>query len=188
MLANFFALGNRNYLNNAVVIGDVLEHINILFGTVQNFKIRFKKPFLSQGDFQLSTEKLDGHIVGSFDYNGYTFYFAYKPTDIQLEEKEVDIELTTFSLSYFITDKCRGLVEDKFEEVYGPMTDVDKVIFAIFEMPDTSVFSDILRNGDTSVIKVPTVEFLGDRRFKLSVFYGDVLLGYRYSTVKEFNV
>ena len=188
MLSNLFLLGNRTYLNNAVVISDALDHINTLFGDVRNFKIRFKKPFLSQGDFQLSTERLDGHVVGNFDFKGYTFYFSYTATDVVLTDRINQDHITRFDLSYFITDKCRGIVENHFEKVYGPMSSVDKVIFAIFEMPDTGVFSSILKNGDFPSINISDSEFLGDRRFKLSVYYGTQLLGYRYSTVKEFNV
>jgi hypothetical protein len=86
---------------------------------------------------------------------------------------------------FALIEKCKGVVEDEFEKVYGPMTDKDKVIFAIFDMPDTTVFSSIT---DYSLISVKETEFLGDRRFKLTVHYDNQLLGYRYSTVREFNV
>ena len=130
MLANFFSIGDRTYLNNAVVISDALEVITKTFGDVTNFKIQFRKPFLSQGEFKISTEKLDGYITGQFDTTDIKFYFSYSPTDIQLENRvvsgrDVEDEVTPFNVCYHITDMCRGVIECGFEKVYGPMTDAD---------------------------------------------------------------
>jgi hypothetical protein len=193
MLSTFFSIGDRNYLNNAVVIADALETISKIFGDVTNFRIQFRKPFLSQAEFKLSTEKLDGHIVGHFDHVGIRFYFAYTPVDIVLENKnptrdDVNTDVTPFNICYHITDLCRGAIEKGFEKIYGSMTTKDKVIFVIFEIPDTSVFTGIMKYRNISCMKIEDAEHLGDRRFRLSVFIGDRLLGYRYSTVKEFNV
>jgi hypothetical protein len=193
MLAKFFSIGDRNYLNNAVVISDALDTIISIFGDVTNFKIQFRKPFLSQGDLRLSTDRIDGYITGQFDTKGIIFYFAYSPTDIVLENKEVSSNavkelITSFNVCYYITDMCRGVIEAGFEEVYGPMSEKDKVIFVIFEIPDTSVFSSIIDNRVMPSVQISKAVCTGDRRFKISVFMNGVLLGHRHSTVKEFIV
>jgi len=192
MLANFFSIGDRNYLNNAVVIADALVTIIKTFGDVTNFKIQFRKPFLSQAELNISTEKLDGHITGQFDAGEIRFYLSYTPTDISLENREVssrDIEneVTPFNVCYYITDMCRGVIEEGFEKVYGPMTTKDKVIFAVFEVPDTSVFSSIIHDHVMLKMRISEAEHTGDRRFKVSVYLGNRLLGHRHSTVREFN-
>lgn len=193
MLADFFSIGDRNYLNNAVVIADSLSFIQKTFGNVLNFKIQFKKPFLSQGEFKVSTEKLDGYIIGQFEKNDVTFYFSYTPTNILLETRDASREavkknVTPFNVCYHITDVCRGAIEDGFEKVYGPMTNKDKVIFFMFEIPNTSVFNGILLNGIMPPMTITPAEQTGDRRFKVSVFVDGKLLGHRHSTVKEFIV
>jgi len=193
MLANFFSIGDRNYLNNAVVIADALDTIIKIFGDVKNFKIQFRKPFLSQGEFKISTEKLDGYITGQFDASETRFYFSYTPTDILLENRQasshdIENEVTPFNVCYYITDMCRGVIEQGFEKVYGPMTTKDKVIFAVFEVPDTSVFSSIIHNHIMLKMRISEAEQTGDRRFKVSVYLDDQLLGHRHSTVREFNV
>jgi len=193
MLASFFSIGDRNYLNNAVVIADALDNIIKIFGDVKNFKIQFRKPFLSQAEFTISTNKLDGHITGQFDTADTHWYFSYTPVDIELQNREVsshDIEqeVNSFNVCYYITDMCRGVIEDGFEKVYGPMTSKDKVIFAVFEVPDTSIFSSIIHNHIMLKMRITEAEQTGDRRFRVSVFLGDKLLGHRHSTVKEFIV
>jgi hypothetical protein len=174
VLANFFSIGDRNYLNNAVVISDALDTITNIFGDVTNFKIQFRKPFLLQAEFKLSTDKIDGHITGQFDIKGITFYFAYSPVNIVLKNKDipdraVDNSITSFNVCYYITDMCRGVIEQGFEEVYGPMSDKDKVIFVIFEIPDTSVFSSIIDNRVMPSMQISKAICTGDRRFKISV-------------------
>ena len=196
MLANFFSIGDRNYLNNAVVIADALDKINKFYGDVRDFKIQFRKPFLSQGELKFSPTKIDGHIVGQFVVpTGQTgqMYFAYSPTDIPLEVKEVssrDVrdEVNSFNVCYYITDMCRGVIERGFERAYGPMEDYDKVIFVIFEMPDTKVFNDIISAQHMPPMRITEAESTGDRRFKVAVYVDGQLLGYRHSTVKEFKV
>jgi len=193
MLANFFSIGDRNYLNNAVVISDAIGNINKIFGDVRNFKIQFRKPFLSQGEFTISTNKLDGYITGEFDSDNYHFYFSYMPTDIIVENREVsghdiDKEINLFNVCYHITDECRGVIETGFEQVYGPMTSKDKVIFAIFEVLDTSILSSIIQNQIMPTMTITKAVQTGDRRFKISVYIGDKLLGHRHSTVREFIV
>ncbi len=193
MLAKFFSIGDRNYLNNAVVIADALDSIINLFGDVTNFKIQFRKPFLSQGEFKISTDKLDGYITGQFNVSGTSFYFSYSPTDIVLDNKvvsghDVEHDVNSFNVCYHITDMCRGVIETGFEKVYGPMTPKDKVIFAVFEVPDTSIFSSIIHNHTMLEMRITEAEQTGDRRFKVSVFLGDRLLGHRHSTVREFIV
>jgi hypothetical protein len=193
MLANFFSLDGRNYLNNAVVIADALKVISDIYGNVNNFKIQFRKPFLSQGEFRISTEKLEGHIIGQFSKNNILFYFSYVPTDIVLENRSASSEdikkdVTPFNVCYHITDVCRGAIEKGFEKVYGPMSGRDKVIFVMFEIPDTAVFNDIIETGIIPAILITPAVQNGDRRFKVSVYIGDKLLGYRHSTVKEFVI
>jgi len=193
MLANFFSIGDKNYLNNAVVISDALNRIIEIFEDVKNFKIQFRKPFLSQGEFTVSTNKLDGHITGEFDTEKFHFYFSYSPTGIALENRtatryDIEKEINPFNICYNITDHCRGVIEAGFEKVYGTMTEKDKVIFVIFEVPDTSVFSSVIKNQIMPAMRITEAEQTGDRRFKISVYLGDQLLGYRYSTVKEFIV
>jgi len=193
MLANFFSIGDRNYLNNAVVISDALTIISKTFGNVADFKIQFRKPFLSQGEFKLSTEKLDGHITGQFKKNDMVFFFAYTPTDISLEVKDangdaVKNDVTPFNVCYHVTDVCRGAIEEGFEKVYGPMTTKDKVIFVMFEIPCTAVFNNIIIDGAMPPMTITPAEQTGDRRFKVSVYVGGKLLGHRHSTVKEFIV
>ena len=193
MLANLFSIGDRNYLNNAVVISDALETITSIFGDVINFRIQFKKPFLSQGEFKISTDKLIGHIVGEFETMNVKFYFAYTPTDIELENREasgsdVSEVINAFNVCYHITDKCRGVIEAGFEKKYGPMTKNDKVIFVIFEIPDTGVFSSIINDQNMPTIYATEAVSEGERRFVTSVYVGDKLLGHRHSTVKEFIV
>jgi hypothetical protein len=193
MLAKLFSIGDRNYLNNAVVIADALDNIIKIFGDVKNFKIQFRKPFLSQGEFTISTNKLEGYITGEFDTVDAHFYFSYYPIDMALENrivsgKDIKDEVTSFNVCYYITDICRGVIERGFERAYGPMSEKDKVIFVIFEVPDTSIFSDIIKNQDMPPMHVTEAECTGDRRFKISVFVGGKLLGHRHSTVKEFIV
>lgn len=193
MLAKFFSIGDRNYLNNAVVIADVIDFIDNSFGSVKNFKIHFKKPFLSQGEFKVGVDKLDGYIVGQFDAKETRFYFSYNPTDIELENKTVsgnDVysDLTSFNVCYHITDRCRGAIEEGFEKIYGPMSPKDKVIFVIFEITDTAIFSSIIKNKSIDDIHIGAAESTGDRRLRLPVYVRNELLGYRYSTVKEFIV
>jgi len=193
MLANLFSIGDRNYLNNAVVISDALETITSIFGDVTDFKIQFKKPFLSQGEFKISTDKLIGNIVGTFQTMGVNFYFSYTPTDIELENKtatgtDVSVTVNPFNVCYYITDKCRGVIEAGFERVYGPMKPADKVIFVIFEIPDTGVFNEIIRQQHMPEMRTTDAQQTGDRRFMTSVYVGDKLLGHRHSTVKEFTV
>lgn len=194
MLANFFSIGDRNYLNNAVVIADALDFIRKSFGIVQNFKITFRKPFLSQGEFKISFDKLDGYIVGQFESGGVQFFFSYSPTDITgLENREASANAvyddpTTFNMCYHITDRCRGAIEEGFEKIYGPMTEKDKVIFVIFEVPDTSVFLTLMQKHAVDQIRILPAESTGDRRLRLPIFVGDTFLGYRHSTVKEFIV
>jgi hypothetical protein len=193
MLANFFSIGDRNYLNNAVVIADALERIICVFGDVKDFKIQFRKPFLSQGEFKISTEKLDGHITGQFTANKVVFYFSYMPTDIALEIRQasghdVEKEISSFNVCYHITDICRGVIEAGFEKIYGPMTAKDKVIFAMFEIPNTSIFSSIIKNKSSLNMTVSEAWQTGDRRFAVSVYIDGDLLGHRYSTVREFIV
>jgi hypothetical protein len=193
MYAKLFSIGDKKYLNNAVVIADALGFITKSFGPVKNFKITFKKPFLSQGMFSLGVDKIDGHIMGQFESGGNQFYFAYTPTDIELDDRDVtgtDVftETTSFNLCYHITDRCRGEIELGFEKVYGLMTPKDKVIFVIFEVPDTSVFISLLENKLMDQIRIMPAEQTGDRRFRLPLYVGEDLLGYRHSTVKEFII
>lgn len=193
MIANLFSLGDRNYINNAVAIADALGTITKIFGDVVNFRIQFKKPFLKQAEFKISTEKLIGNIVGEFETEGVKFYFSYTPVDIELESKvfdeaEVLRSVNLFNLNYYITDQCRGVIKAGFEKEYGNMTPDDKVIFVIFEVPDTRVFSDIIRDNQLPVISATPAESTGERRFVTSVYAGTKLLGYRHSTVKKFDV
>lgn len=182
MLANFFSLGDRKYLNNAVVIAHLLQVLKELGIGARDLKIKFKKPFNTQGDLVFSDSPVEGPIMGSFMWAGKINYFAYSATDIPLTTTRTGPHLY-FDICWKITDTCRGVIESAFEKEYGPMTSEDKVIFAIFEMPDTRVFNDL-----TSVpeFRVSEAEKTGERRWRVAVYVGDVLLGYRYSTVGKF--
>lgn len=192
MLADFFLLGDRKYINNAIVIADCIKNITAVYNNIRDFRIQFKKPFLTQGEFNISTEKLDGCIVGQFTSDSVLYYFSYVPTEIPLEIQyaidTISKSKSPLALCYHITDMCRGVIEQGFESKYGAMTQLDKVIFVIFEIPDMTVFTNAL--GDTAVpgITVGDVECIAERKFKVPVFVDSTLLGYRYSTVKEFKI
>jgi len=191
MLAKLFAFGKRNYINNAVVTADVLDFIIRTFGDVTNFRLQFKKPFLTQGEFRIGIDKLDGHFIGHFDFNNTRFYFAYSPTDIELENKNVSVDdvktdVNMFSVCYYISDTGHRAVLEECDRIYGPRTNDDKAIFVIYEIPDTSVISAAVKSKIVPKVDITKIEHIGDRRFKLSVFVNDKFFGYRYNTVKKF--
>jgi hypothetical protein len=186
MQANLFSIGDRTYLNNAVVIADSLQTIGRIFGNVMDYKIKFRKPFLSQANFVISTEKLDGHIVGDFVAAGTQFHFAYVPVEAVLETKELTDEVTPFSICYKVTDAARGVIEEGHLAHIGKMDKDEKVIFVIFEVPNTAVFNDAVKSGKLPKIKITEADHLGGKRFRLSVSLDGRLFGYRYSTVGKF--
>lgn len=189
MLSNFFLLSGRTYLNNAIVIADILSVIATIFGDVKNFNIKFKKPYNSQAELKFSTEPLEGHTVGSFDTTLTTFYFSYVPVDIELPSKVIDPnEVNYFNLSYEITDTGRGIVQESFEYEYGSMSSTDKVIFAVCDIPDTSIINRVIENNHKPTITISKATHIGNRRFKYSVLLDDKLFSYRYCSVKEFNI
>jgi hypothetical protein len=189
MLSNFFILPGRNYLNNAVVIADILSVIYELFGNVTNFNIKFRKPFNTQAKISFSTEPLSGYTIGSFETKLVKFYFAYEPTDIELPNVTLDTaKIDYFNLSYDITDTGRGIVQKSFEKEIGPMPTSDKVIFAICDIPNTTIINDIIKRQVYPKITITEALYIGNRRFKYSVLLDDVFFADRYCTVKEFNV
>ena len=193
MIAKLFRFRNKPYLNNAIVIADALTTIDSVFGDVQNFKIQFKKPFNSQAEFLVSTERIQGHVMGQFDVKGISLYFAYTPTDSYFGDSMLSNELmattvTPFNLLYTITDKGRGYIERGFNKDYGPMASDDKVIFAVFEVPDTTEYNKIIRSKVYPIISLAEAERIGDRRYKFTVSLNDMVFGHRYSSVKRFEI
>jgi len=184
MIANLFSLGERNYINNAVVIADAVNTITTIYGNVKNFKIKFRKPFNSQAELKFSTDPLDGYIVGNFDTLLTTFYFAYTPIDVLLHLNNNTNPY--FNLFYKITDISRGIIKQAYEQSIGPMIESDKVIFVIAEIIDTSIINNAIHN-DVKINLTPGV-YLGDNRLKLSLYINDVFVGDRHSTIKEFKV
>lgn len=188
MISNFFLLPGRTYLNNAIVIADILSVISQIFGDVKNFNIKFKKPYNSQAELKFSTEPLEGYTIGSFDAVT-KFYFAYVPIDQQLIDKTIDsTQIDYFNLSYAITDAGRGIVQESFEKEVGPMTSTDKVIFAVCDIPDTSIINNIVKSNIQPKIDISKATHIGNRRFKYSVMLNDKFFSYRYCSVKEFNI
>lgn len=189
MISNFFLLEGRGYLNNAIVIADLLSVINNQFGDVKNLNIKFKKPYNSQADLTFSTEPLEGYTLGSFDTFAGKYYFAYNPVPMPLLDKVINTEVVDyFNLSYEITDIGRGRVTESFENVFGPMSKTDKVIFAICDIVDTMNLNKLIKNNQKPKITVSKAEHIGNRRFKYSVLLDDVIFSYRYCSVKEFNI
>jgi hypothetical protein len=186
MIANLFSLGERNYINNAVVIADAINTITTIFGDVTKFKIKFKKPFNSQAELKFSTDPIDGYIVGNFDTLLTTFYFAYTPIDVSL--KPNDNTNPYFNLFYEITDISRGIIKEAYEQSIGLMTEKDKVIFVVAEIIDTGIINTAMRNDAKLDIKLTPGVYLGDNRLKLSLYINDVFVGDRHSTIKEFKV
>jgi hypothetical protein len=189
MLSNFFLLPGRTYLNNAIVIADILSVIATIYGDVKNFNIKFKKPFNSQAELKFSTDPIDGYTVGSFDTKLTKFYFSYVPVDIELPSKTINSnEVNYFNLSYAITDAGRGIVQESFEAEFGPMSETDKVIFAVCDIPDTSIINRVIEKEYNPEITISKAVHIGNRRFKYSVLLDDKFLAYRYCSVKEFNI
>ena len=186
MIANLFSFGERNYINNAVVIADAINSITSIFGNVTNFKIKFRKPFNSQAELKFSTDPLNGYIVGNFDTEMTTFYFAYTPIDLQLEPN--DNTNPYFNLFYEITDISRGIIKEAYEQSIGTMTDTDKVIFVVAEIIDTSIINNAIHSDTKLNINLTPGVYLGDNRLKLSLYINDVFVGDRHSTIKEFKV
>jgi hypothetical protein len=191
MLASFFSFGNRKYINNAVVTADILTYIFRTYGDVTDFRIHFRKPFFSQGELIVAPYKLEGHYVGQFATDGVLMYFAYTPTSMPLEEKTISVDdiqqgVNVFTLCYYVAENCHQAVLRAFETHYGPRTSDDKSIFVIYEIPDTSVFTKIIKENRIPVLSITEPELTADRKFKLSVSVDGQLLGYRYNTVKKF--
>jgi hypothetical protein len=186
MIANLFSLGERNYINNAVVIADAVNIVTNIYGNVTNFKIKFRKPFNSQAELKFSTDPLDGYIVGKFDTELTTFYFAYTPIDVQLEPNNNTNPY--FNLFYEITDISRGIIKEAYEQSIGIMTEKDKVIFVVAEIIDTGIINNAIRSDKPININLTPGTYLGDNRLKLSLYINDIFVGDRHSTIKEFKV
>jgi hypothetical protein len=188
MISNFFLLTGRTYLNNAIVIADILSVIATTFGNVKNFNIKFKKPFNTQAELKFSTDPLEGHTLGSFDTVLTKFYFSYVPIEVTLPSKIIDNnEVNYFNLSYAITDAGRTIVQDSFENEFGPMSSTDKVIFAVCDIPNTSIINRVIEKKHKPNITISEAVHIGNRRFKYSVLLDNEFLAYRYCSVKEFN-
>lgn len=191
MLANFFSFGGRNYINNAVVLADALDKITSLFGDVKNFRLQFKNPFFSQGEFIVSPHKIEGHYVGQFDVDGVLLYFAYIPTDIPLEEKsltvdDIKVKIDMVNTCYYIAENCHQLGWESFEKMYGPRTATDKSIVVIYEIPDTAIITNIIKQQRIPELQILEPELIADRRFKLSVLLDGKFFCHRYHSIKEF--
>ena len=187
MLANFFSLGSRNYLNNAVVIADLLEVLKNHFGSrITDLKVKFKKPLNVQGDLHFDSQPVQGSILGSFQSNDLTVFFGYEPTDIPLQPRSETNQY--FNVCWAITDACRGVIEAGFERAYGPMSTDDKVIFAIFEVPDVDVLQELIDSNTIPTFDISEAVRTGERRFSTTVSVNGKLLGIRHSTVGKFSV
>ena len=90
MLSNFFLLPGRTYLNNAIVIADILHVTSYAYGDVKDFNIKFKKPFNSQAELKFSKDPMEGYTVGSFNTKENKIYFSYVPVDIALASKTIN--------------------------------------------------------------------------------------------------
>jgi hypothetical protein len=192
MRVDFFTFGGRKYINNAFVSAHALEFILKHFGDVTDFKIKFQKPFFSNADFDISVNPLDGYFVGNFKSKDHIFYFSYTPTgepakEIIIPENYIST-LNIFTLSLYVMEENSKLVIRKFTEDYGPMTENDKNIFVIQEIPDTSIFSTIIKSLRVPELRIEGPTLIGERRYKSSIYLNDTLLGYRYNTVKKFKI
>jgi hypothetical protein len=189
MLSNFFLLPGRTYLNNAIVIADILHVTSYAYGDVKDFNIKFKKPFNSQAELKFSKDPMEGYTVGSFNTKENKIYFSYVPVDIALASKTINSnDINYFNLSYEITDAGRGIVQESFEKEFGPMSSTDKVIFAVCDIPDTSIINNVIKYQRKPKINISKAEHIGNRRFKYSVLLDDKFFSYRYCSVKEFNI
>jgi hypothetical protein len=186
MLANFFSLDGRNYLNNAVVIAHSLKVIQNTFGDVSDFNIKFKKPFNTQGEFTISTNPLGGHTVGSFVTGHHVMNFCYVPTNIELTNHITDP--TYFDILYEINNMNRDAVEVAYISEFGSMNSADKAIFVKGYIPVTSVINSLVDRPDKPDVVINNVIHLGNHRFKTDVYLNDKFFGNRYTTIKEFIV
>lgn len=191
MKANFFTFGNRNYINNAVVLADTLEKITTVFGDVKNLKLQFKKPFFSQGEFIISPHKVEGHYVGHFEVDGVLLYFAYTPINVSLEEKiltvdDIKSKIDMVNICYYIAENCHQMGWQSFEKIYGLRTATDKSIVVIYEIPDTAIITNIIKQQRIPELQILEPELIADRRFKLSVLLDGKFFCHRYHSIKEF--
>jgi len=186
MKSNFFSLDGRPYVNNAIVLAEVLSLAVDTFGGVKNFNIKFKKPLTSQANLEFSTTPLNGDAMGSFDVPNFKFYFAYN----QVDGKLLDENPSSNKLSYF--DLCYGIqgrdeVQAEYEKEFGPMGDA-KVIVAMIDVPDTEFANKIIDSGIMPKVELSPIKHVGNKRYQYDVMLDGKLFSTRYCSVKEFNI
>lgn len=186
MISKFFSLDGRPYVNNAIVLAEVLSLAVETFGNIKNLNIKFKKPLTSQANLEFSTTPLNGDAIGSFDVPNFKFYFAYN----QVEGKLLDTNPASDRLSYF--DLCYGIqgrdeVQAEYEKEFGSMGDA-KVIVAMIDVPDTAFANKIIESGIMPKLELSQIKHMGNKRYQYDVMLDNKLFAIRYCSVKEFNV
>lgn len=186
MISKFFSLDGRPYVNNAIVLAEVLNLAVGTFGSVKNLNIKFKKPLTSQANLEFSTTPLTGDIIGSFDVPNFKFYFAYT----QVEGELIDTNPSSDKLSYF--DLCYGIqgrdeVQAEYEKEFGPMGNA-KVIVAMIDVPDTEFANKIIASGLMPIVELSPIKHMGNKRYQYDVILDGKLFSTRYCSVKEFNI
>lgn len=192
MKTRFNAINNSAYVNNTDIISHCVAFINDTFTNGTNLTLKFRKPLLSQADFNIGFDYVDGHAVGEFYVNNTLFYVSYIANNEPLypvnhNVYNIDYLLTTPGICYHMNNLSRTAVKDEFEHLYGKMTSTDKVIAAKFMIDDTRYFNNITKESITTMV-ADRPYHLGDRKFKIPIYVGDVLFCNRFSTVKEFNI
>jgi hypothetical protein len=186
MISNFFSLDGRPYVNNAIVLAEVLSLAVSTFGNVKNLNIKFKRPLTSQANLEFSTIPLNGDVIGRFDVPNFTFYFAY--TQIEgnlLESNPASDKLTYFDLCYCI--QGRDEVQTEYEKEFGPIGE-SKVIVAMIDVPDTEFANKIIELGIMPIFKLSPIKHMGDKRYQYDVILDNKIFATRYCSVKEFNI
>lgn len=186
MISKFFSLDGRPYVNNAIVLAEVLSLAVETFGNVKNLNIKFKKPLTTQAKLEFSTIPLEGDAVGSFDVPNFKFHFAY--TKIQeglLSENPKSDKLTYFDLCYGI--QGRDQVQEEYEKEFGPIGNA-KVIVTMIDVPDTQFANKIIESGVMPTIELSEIFHTGNKKYKYDVLIGGTVFATRYAIVKEFNL
>lgn len=186
MISKFFSLDGRPYVNNAIVLAEVLSLAVDTFGSVKNLNIKFKKPLTSQSNLEFSTTPLNGDAMGSFDVPNFKFYFSYNQVEGELlAENPAANKLTYFDLCYGI--QGRDEVQAEYEKEFGPMGDA-KVIVAMIDVPDTEFANQIIESGIMPKVELSTIKHMGNKRYQYDVMIDGKLFSTRYCSVKEFNI
>jgi len=186
MISKFFSLDGRPYVNNAIVLAEVLCLAVETFGNVKNLNIKFKKPLTSQANLEFSTVPLNGDAVGSFDVPNFKFYFAYTQSEGELlTTNPTSNKLTYFDLCYGI--QGRDEVQVEYEKEFGPMGDA-KVIVAMIDVPNTEFANKIIKQGVMPKVELSQIKHMGNKRYQYDVMIDGNIFATRYCSVKEFSI